>query len=108
MVKDHQIYINHIKASIEKISNYKRNLDDHAFNDNQLIQDAVIRQFEIIGKATKRINKEVREKYPKIPCQYMAGMRYILIHNYLNVDIGIVWKTVEVDIPRLKKLKEEL
>ena len=48
------------------------------------------------------------ENYPTIPWQVMAGMRDILIHEYLNVDIGIVWKTIKVDLPRLKKLLKNL
>jgi len=67
MAKDPSIYINHIKASIEKILSYTKNIDEDSFNDNPLIQDAVIRQFEIIGEATKRVDKNYREKYPKIP-----------------------------------------
>lgn len=108
MIKDPQIYINHIKSSIEKIITYTKNLTEDSFNDNQLVQDAVIRQFEIIGEATKRINTDFRKKYPKIPWQDMAGMRDILIHDYLSVDIGIVWKTVKKDIPKMKKLLEKL
>jgi len=104
MTKDPGIYTNHIKASIDKIILYTQDLDEDSFYNNQLIQDAVIRQFEIIGEATKRINKDFRKKYPKIPWQDMAGMRDILIHDYLNVDIGIIWNTVKVDIPNLKKL----
>lgn len=54
------------------------------------------------------MDKNYREKYPKIPWQDMAGMRDILIHDYLNVDLGIVWKTVKSDIPKLKKLLKKL
>jgi uncharacterized protein with HEPN domain len=108
MAKDPSIYINHIKASVEKILLYTKDIDEDSFNDNPLIQDAVIRQFEIIGEATKRVDKSFRERYPKIPWLDMAGMRDILIHDYLNVDLGIVWKTVRSDIPKLKKLLEEL
>ena len=67
MAKDSSIYIKHIKASVEKILSYTKNIDEESFNDSPMIQDAVIRQFEIIGEATKRVDKNFREKYPKVP-----------------------------------------
>lgn len=74
---------------------------------NNLVQDAVIRQIEIIGEATKQLSKTIKEKYPEIPWKDIAGMRDKLIHDYLGVDLNAVWKTVEKDIPFLKnKLKE--
>ncbi|MFZ1321003.1 MAG: DUF86 domain-containing protein [Ignavibacteria bacterium] len=108
MVKDPYIYLNHIKKSINKIVIYTKDIDEETFYKNDIIQDAVIRQFEIIGEATKRINIEFRSKYPKIPWKDMAGMRDILIHEYLNVDIGILWETIKKDIPKLKKLLENI
>jgi uncharacterized protein with HEPN domain len=108
MSKDNLVYINHIISGIKKISSYTKGLDEDSFNGNSLVQDAVIRQFEIIGEATKRVSKEFREKHPKIPWLDMAGMRDNLIHDYLNVDIGILWKTIIIDIPKLKKLLENL
>jgi uncharacterized protein with HEPN domain len=108
MAKDNAVYLNHIKESINKILLYTKNFDEDAFNDNQIVQDAVIRQFEIIGEAAKRITKDYRDNHPKIPWQDMIGMRDILIHDYLNVDLGIVWKTIKVDVPKLKKLISSL
>lgn len=108
MTKDPNFYIKHIKTSINKISIYTKDLDEESFYDNDIIQDAVIRQFEIIGEATKRIGIEFRNKYPKIPWKDMAGMRDILIHEYINVDIGILWETIKEDIPKLKKLLENI
>ena len=69
-----------------------------------MVQDAVIRNIEIIGEATKKITKQFTQSHPKIPWQDMAGMRDKLIHDYLDVDLDVVWKTVEVDLPLLKEM----
>jgi uncharacterized protein with HEPN domain len=74
------------------------------FNSNELIQDAVIRNIEIIGEATKKISKDLKSQYREIPWKEMSGMRDKLIHDYFGVDVDVVWKTVTEDIPYLKSL----
>ena len=100
-------YLEHIKESIGKIQSYTQNLSAEAFEESTLIQDAVIRQFEIIGEATKRLSDDTKQQYTEIPWKDMAGMRDVLIHDYINVEIDIVWKTI-VDYlpPLLEKINE--
>lgn len=73
------------------------------FKKNTLIQDAVIRQIEIIGEATKRLSEQTRRESQDISWDDIAGMRDKLIHDYFGVDIEKVWLTVLKDIPTLKK-----
>lgn len=73
-----------------------------------MTQDAVVRQLEIIGEATKMISKELRNLNPLVPWSDMAGMRDILIHDYIDVDIDIVWKTASESIIKLKSLLQNL
>ncbi|MDM8003537.1 MAG: DUF86 domain-containing protein [Bacteroidota bacterium] len=107
-MKDDRIYIEHILQSIGRISFYLTGKDYQSFSDDFLTQDAVIRQLEIIGEATKRISKELRAINPNIPWSDMAGMRDILIHDYIDVDTDIVWKTASESLSDLEKLLQNL
>jgi uncharacterized protein with HEPN domain len=103
-MKDDSIYIDHILNSINRILDYISGKDREEFEADLVTQDAVVRQLEVIGEATKRVSKELRSKHPDIPWADMAGMRDVLIHDYLDVDLGVVWKTASEDIPDLKAL----
>lgn len=107
-MKDDRIYIEHILQSIEKIQSYISGKDLETFSNDSITQDAVVRQLEIIGEATKRISKELRNKNSDVPWDDMAGMRDVLIHDYLDVDLKIVWKTASQSIPGLKALLNKL
>jgi uncharacterized protein with HEPN domain len=102
-LKDDEVYLLHIRKSIRKIRKYTTSIDRDAFLKNDLVQDAVIRQLEIIGEASKRVSERSREKYPGIPWKDISGMRDKLIHHYFGVDLDAVWLTVENDLQVLEK-----
>jgi uncharacterized protein with HEPN domain len=107
-MKDDLFYIENILQSIDRIQSYISDKDQESFVDDFITQDAVVRQLEIIGEATKRVSKDFRNNYPDIPWADMAGMRDVLIHDYIDVDLEIVWKTASDSIPILKTLLEKL
>ncbi len=102
MKKDPEIFIRHIAESICEIENYIRGMSKQAFLKNRVVQDAVIRRIEVIGEAAKNISPSFRKRNSEIEWREIAGMRDKLIHEYFGVDIGVVWKTIREDIPRLK------
>ena len=71
-------------------------------------QDAVIRRIEIIGEAARRVSSQTRELHPEIPWAAMIGMRNLMIHDYDDVDMDIVWDTVHRDLPELLALLDPL
>ncbi len=101
-MKDNKLYISHILDCIDHILSYTEGMDENEFAKNFMVQDAVVRNFEIIGEATKRIKTEFRNSYPHIPWKEIAGMRDKLIHDYFHIDLEIVWDSITKDIPFLK------
>ncbi len=66
-----------------------------------MVQDATVRNFEIVGEATKNLSAALRKSRPEIPWARMAGMRDVLIHNYMGVDLEVVWGAVKDEIAPL-------
>lgn len=82
-------------------------MDYEAFCKNDLVSDAVIRNFEVIGEASVHIPEKIKSKYSDIPWGKMKGMRNLVIHEYFGVDYSIIWKTIEDVLPVLReKIKE--
>jgi uncharacterized protein with HEPN domain len=76
-------------------------LDRAQFETNQLMQDAVLRNIELIGEAATRIPEDVKLAHPEIPWREIIAMRNQLIHAYLGVDLDVVWDVVQVELPLL-------
>ena len=108
MKKEDDVYLKHILDAIACINDYIGSESHETFSEEKMIQDAVIRQIEIIGEATKRLSKEFRDMHAEISWKEIAGMRDKLIHDYLGVDIDAVWDTTKKDIPVLRKKIEKI
>ena len=99
-------YLGHILEAITQIQNYCEDIDEVSFLTNRMIQDAVIRNFEIIGEASKNIERIAPEfvaAHPELPLAFAYDMRNLLAHGYYKVDVTVVWKTIERDLPYLQQ-----
>jgi len=103
MLRNLHLYLNDIIQSIDKISKYIQGYTFEKFVKDDKTIDAVIRNFSIIGEAGNRIPEDIKEKYPKLPWHEIVGMRNKVIHEYFGLNDEILWKTIQDDLPRLKK-----
>jgi uncharacterized protein with HEPN domain len=97
-------YLAHMLQAIERISRYTDELDEVAFLQNELVQDAVIRNLEILGEASNNIQKHYSgfaAQYPELQLAFAYQMRNAVVHGYFKVDYEIVWKTIHTDLPVL-------
>lgn len=98
-----ELYIGDIIEAIKRIEKYAKNLSFGNFSKDQKTIDAVVRNFEIIGEASKNIPQEIKKQYSQIPWASMKGIRNKLIHEYFGVNFEILWKTIKEDLPPLKE-----
>lgn len=114
-VKKDSVYLKHILECVNNILNYTKDVSDKEFFSNKMMKDAVVRNFEIIGEATKRISLKTRDKYKNVEWRKMSGIRDKLIHDYLEIDYKVIWFTVtdilqnlKTDIEEIIKIEEEI
>jgi len=108
MPKATHIYIQHIIFCIDAILSYTAGMKEKDFMENKLVQDAVLRNLEVIGEASKQVPPGYRNAHAAIPWRKMAGMRDKLIHQYMGVDLIAVWVVVETILPSLKSALVQL
>ncbi len=100
-MKNYRVYLAQILECIRKIETYTKE-GKEGFLNSELNQDAVIRNFQIIGEASKRLPEKFRNKYPDIPWQSIVAFRNVLIHNYDTVSLEEVWNILENELHPIK------
>ncbi|MCK4375460.1 MAG: DUF86 domain-containing protein [Candidatus Brocadiae bacterium] len=106
-MRDDRVYLAQVDEAIGKILSYTSGGRDE-FMENPMAQDAVVRNFEIIGEATKHLSKVAKSRRPDIPWRDVAGFRDVLNHDYMGVDLEEVWRVIESHLPALRDAVREL
>lgn len=99
-----QDYLGHMLEALQRIERYAAGLDMQTFLSSEIVQDAVIRNLEVIGEASRnieRVHPGYAAAHPELPLALASDMRNALAHGYFKIDLPIVWKTVQQDLPQL-------
>jgi len=91
-----------ILEAIERIERYAVQ-GKEVYQNDELIQVWMVSHIQMIGEASNALPADVRARYPDVPWREIIGMRHILVHNYFDVDLDVVWVTIVRDLPQLKK-----
>lgn len=102
MKRVYEDYLQDILDSINDIDVFIKGMNYRQFKNDRKTVNAVVRSIEVIGEASKKIPKNIRDKYPELPWKKMAGMRDKLIHEYFGIDMEILWKAAKEEIPHLR------
>ncbi len=101
-MKDERLYLAHILESINRIEVYT-SAGREAFFASTLVQDAVIRNLQIMAESTQRLTPATKAAHPEIPWRDISGFRNRLTHGYLDVDLDIIWSVIEAYLAPLKQ-----
>ena len=99
--KDDSVYIEHILDCIHQIDEYVE--DEAQFYRSRLVQDAVIRNLQVLAESTQKLSESYKQERPDIPWKEISGFRNVLAHDYLGVSLDAVWSVIEKDLPLLSK-----
>jgi uncharacterized protein with HEPN domain len=106
-MRDDRYRLVDILEAIEQVQRYAA-LGQAAFENQELIQTWIIHHIQIVGEAAARLSDSFHNEHPEIPWAQIAAMRNILVHEYFGVDLEEIWRTVEHDLPDLKRRIQKL
>jgi uncharacterized protein with HEPN domain len=101
-MKDDMLYRIHIAECITRIESYVCQIDKDTFLHAPLVQDAVLRNLQILAESSQRLSEGFKAKYPQVEWYKISGLRNILVHDYLGVDLEIVWNILATELMALK------
>ena len=107
-MKDDRTYLLHILEAIDKIQQYLGEMRFEEFADSDMVIDAVVRELEIIGEASRNLSDDFREQHSNAPLRDATDMRNILIHEYFDVNKKVVWDTCKNNLPQFRGFVTEL
>lgn len=100
-MRDDRERLHHMLEAIHRIEKYAAR-GRETFERDELIQNWLIHHIQIIGEAARAISSRFKEMHPEIPWVEIVGMRHILVHDYFGIDLDIVWRVIDRDLPELK------
>lgn len=106
-MKEDRVYLSHIRDAIERIDAFTSGGRDQFLTD-PMVQDAVVRNLEVLGEAAKGLSEDLRMANPEVPWKQIAGMRDVLIHHYFGFKLETVWQVVVEHLPRLSERVRQL
>ncbi len=102
-MKDDRLYLIHISECIERIESYVVGRDKQQFLDSTLIQDAIIRNLQVLAESTQRLSDDAKESQSGVDWFKIAGFRNVLVHDYLGIEIEHIWNILDKELPVLKE-----
>ena len=98
--RNYNLYFEDMLTSMLRIEEYIGDMEFRKFKMNYMIVDAIIRNFEIIGEASKNVPAEIKNKYPEIPWKKMYGLRNLIAHEYFGIDYEMIWEISKNNLPQ--------
>ncbi len=106
-MKDDLVYVEHVLGCLTRIQTYTGG-SRSVFIDSTLVQDAVIRNLQVMAESTQRLSEETKNKHPEVDWRGLAGFRNLLAHGYLGIDAQRVWELIETRLAALKSSMERI
>jgi uncharacterized protein with HEPN domain len=101
-MKDNRLYLIHIQECLDRIRQYLGDSGKPGFMGTPMLQDAVVRNLQILSESTQRLSEEFKARHPDVEWHKISGFRNIIVHEYLSLDLERVWLIIENDLPGLE------
>jgi uncharacterized protein with HEPN domain len=109
MPKRHpDLLIEDMRAAIQKIERYTSGMDQQLFRQDEKTIDAVVRNLEVLGEATRQMPEDFTTRHSHLPWRQIAGLRNRIVHDYIGLDLEIIWQVIRHDLPQLLLQLENL